>query len=289
MFRFCKPLPLLATTFVALTATSCIEAERDEGTPQLVAFEILQRDWSPVTVDSAVPVPTVSPMVSFNARFDHLLDFNLLVNVDAGTAIEGLAAMTVTPSPVPPPSLSTVYSPNGHHKFALAARRGPDPGFEIRGPSLAVQPSGLPSGATVTVALDTSKLRGKKGQPVVLPAGVPTSWTVVTAPFSVTGETSMKPFAVDHDFMISASNVADANFASKVTVSGSVDMVPVADLQVQVTAAKDSDTDFVVSPVGGAWPAGSVITVTVAADAADQFGIQLGTPAVVTFPVAAAP
>lgn len=279
MFKFNKPLPLLATAAAVLGLGGCVEADK-AGTPQLLAFEIIGPDGAPVESDPMVPVPVVSPMVSFNALFDDLLDYTLVQDADAGVGLPGVAAVAVTSNPAIMPVVSTTYTPNGHHKFVLLYPKGPNLSVQVA--------SGLPSGATVAVALDVTKLRGKNGQAAIIAPGVSPSLTFTTAPFSVTGQVGEEPSAVDAGLTISASNVAAADFVSKVSVSGAVDMVPVMNLEVDVAAAEGSATDFVISPKAEMWPAGAVITVTVAADAADQFGVPLGAPAVITFPIAAA-
>ncbi len=283
MLNFNRHPPLFVTAAAVMALVGCVEADKGGGTPQLLAFEIIGPNGAPVESDADAGVPVVSPMVSFNAIFDDFLDYSLVQDADSGVGLPGVATVAVTSNaPIMlPVSVSTTYTHQGHPKFGL---------LYPKGPSIAVQVApGLPSSATVAVALDETKLRGKNGKAVVITPGVATSFTFMTSPFSVSREMSDDPFAMDADLTVSASNVTAEDFIAKVSVSGTVDMMPITDLEVEVAAAEGSSTDFVITPKAEMWPAGAVITVTVAADAADQFGVQLGAPAVISFPIAAAP
>lgn len=277
MFKFCNPLPL-ALTAAAMWLPGCVEAD-EAGAPTLLAFELVGPDGAPVANEGMVPVPTVSPRVSLNALFDNIIDYTLVQDADAGVGKPGVVVVTAPNNPM----VSSNYTPNGHHKFTLLYPKGPTITAQIS--------PGLPSGAPVRAVLDVTKIRGKGGQPLALGPSVTPTLDFITAPFAVTGETPPEEggaFAADHAFKITASNLTSEAFATKVAVSGTLAMMPIAGLEAEVTVDEADPTSFLVSPKAGSWPAGATITVTVAADAADAFGVALGAPAVLTFPVAAA-
>lgn len=277
MLRFGRPLARAAAFAGALGLTGCVEADK-AGTPHLVSFDLIDATGAPIMRVPDAAVFTTSPRVTFMAVFDNVLDFSQIVNVDAGTTTPGLVTIAAVGNPV----ADAVYTPNGHNKFTL---------IYPKGPNITASPSpGLPSAASVTVALNTALLRGQNGQPLVVGAA-PASISFQTDPFSVKGEDPemMMPFSADHAFVVTASNIPNADFASKITVAGTVNMVPVVGLEYTVTVSEADPAQFLVAPKAGMWPAGSKITVTVAADAADQFGVALGMPATLSFDVAAPP
>lgn len=270
-----KPLPRAAFLAGALWLGGCIEADK-AGTPHLVSFDIIDATGSPVMRDPDAAVFTATPRASFTAIFDNLLDFTQIVDVEAGVGLPGVVNLTVKGVPA---AASTVYTPNGSAKFHF---------ITASGPSIVAMPmGGLPSGSSVVVALDTARLRGNNGQPVVIDPAIPAQISFETAPFGVTGETSDMPFTADHAFVITASNIPGEAFATKVTATSTLATV-VAPVAVTVTASEEDPTSFTVAPTAGMWPAGAKITVVVAADAADAFGVALGQPASLEFTVAAA-
>jgi hypothetical protein len=107
-----------------------------------------------------------------------------------------------------------------------------------------------------------------------------------TEVFGVTGETLDMPAMADHPFVITASNLPGDTFASKVTATSTVGAA-VTPEEVVVTPSMDDPAQFTVAPKSGMWPAGAKVTVTIAADAADQFGAALGAAVAIDFMVAA--
>jgi|GEM_PF-3840284 len=278
MIRFGKPLPRVAAIAGALWLSGCIEADK-AGTPHLVAFDIMDATGSPVMKDPDAAVFTASPRVSFRAVFSDLLDFSQIVDVDAGTGLPGLVTIQAASNP----SISTTYTPNGHHKFATP----PFFGGTTTGPNIAATVApGLPSGVPVLITLDITRLKGHNGVPLVVDPGVLPTISFQTLEFGVEGETSKLPFAADHAFAITATNLLGDTFASKVTATSTVGAV-VTPEEVVVELSKDDPAQFTVAPKSGMWPAGAKVTVTIAADAADQFGAALGAAVAIDFMVAA--
>lgn len=270
-----KPLPRVAFLAGALWLGGCIEADK-AGTPRLLAFDIIDATGSPVMKDPDAAVFTATPRASFTAVFDNVLDFTQIVDVEAGVGLPGLVTITVKGVPA---ATSTIYTPNGSQKYHLITAPGPN--------ITATPTDGLPSGASVVVALDTARLRGRNGQPLIVDPALPAQISFETAPFGVTGEMSDMPFAADHAFVITTSNIPGEAFATKVSATSTVATVP-APVDVTVTASEEDPTSFTVAPTAGMWPAGAKITVAVAADAADAFGVALGQPVSIDFTVAAA-
>lgn len=278
MLGFEKPLPRAAFLAGALWFGGCIEADK-AGTPHLVAFDIIDATGSPVMREPDAAVFTATPRASFTAVFDNVLDYTQIVDVEAGVGLPGVVTLTVDAMPR---GISTIYTPNGNHKFHF---------ITAAGPNIAATPmGGLPSGANVVVALDTARLRGHNGQPVVIDPAIPAQISFQTAPFSVKGEDPapmMPAFSADHAFVITASNTPGEAFATKVTATSTIGAVATP-VDVTVAPSEADPTSFTVAPTAGMWPAGAKITVVVATDAADAFGIALGQPASLEFTVAAA-
>ena len=177
------------------------------------------------------------------------------------------------------PMVSTVYVPNGHHEFHLLFPPGPSITAQVA--------PGLPSGAAGSVTLDTSKIRGKGGQQLTIAANKTAQWNFVTAPFAVSAAQTQMEYPASDPLVIATSNLPAEDFATKVTVTGTLNGMPIADLAVEVKPDESSPTQFTIAPAAETWPEGAIITVTVAG-AADAYGVALAAPAVLTFPVAAA-
>ncbi|MCG5054025.1 MAG: hypothetical protein KA712_13760 [Myxococcales bacterium] len=273
MFRFGRPFLLLG--FAALVPmTACVETDK-AGTPTLLAFDVVGPSGSPVTRDPDAGVFSVPPRVSFNALFSELLDFDPLVDVDAGVDKPGVVLIEATGNP----TATTVYTPNGDSQFTL---------IYAPGPSISAQPvPGLPAGSAVKVSLNTAIMRGKNGAPLVVGPSAAPVLTFVTDAFMVVGEESEMPFTADHVFKITANNLPADTFASKISVSVSVGTVPVAGVETEITPDESDPASFSIAPKSGMWPAGASVVVTVAQDATDLFGVPLGQLVTLTFPVAA--
>jgi hypothetical protein len=280
MIRFGKPLPRVAAIAGALWLSGCVEADKS-GTPHLVAFDIIDATGSPVMKDPDASVFSVSPRVTFAAVFDDLLDFSQIVNVDSGVASSALVTIASGTTPI---VADTAYTPNGHYKFTL---------IYPKGPNITAAPSpGLPSGSAVTVTLNTAMLRGHNQVPLVLGMVSPTL-TFQTDAFGVARnpdperEDDSEPVNADQPFEVKASNIPNEVFSTKISVTGVLDMVPIDGLEATVTVSEGDPAVFLVAPKSGLWPVGAKITVTVAKEAADQFGMALGQPATLSFDVVA--
>lgn len=274
MFQSRKTLPLVATAAAALWLAGCVEAEK-AGRAQLLSFDIIGPDGAAVPKDPLVPVPVASPRSSFTALFDNPIDFELVQDADAGVGKPGVVTVTAPNAPM----VTTLYTPNGHHQFTLIYPKGPTITANLS--------PGLPSGVPVTVTLDAQKLRAKDGQPAIVPPGM-NVLSFVTAPFSVGPAAMQMAYPADAPLTIATSNLPEETFGTKVVVTGvGADMMALS-LETEVKPVEGDPTQFTIANKNGAWPEGATITVTIAADAADFFGMPLAAPTVITFPVAIA-
>lgn len=201
-------------------------------------------------------VPTLPTRVRFKAIFDALLDSSRLGDVDAGAAgVITASAVLASGAPAINVPTTTSYNPAG------VFMAGP-------GPSLVADPApALPSGSSVTLALDRASITGKDG----LPFQGPDTFAIVTEPFAVT-------------VMYLEDEIA-RGYAIPLTFSG----LPAADIAqtIKVVNASGAEVDIVVAPTDedpasfeveyakeGGWPLGAY-TLTIAATAADVFGVPL--------------
>jgi hypothetical protein len=277
MLGYEKPLSRAAFLAGALWLGGCIEADK-AGTPRLVSFDIIDAKGAPVMRDFDAAAFTATPRATFTAIFDNLLDFTQIVDVEAGVGLPGVVNLTVQGVPA---AATTVYTPNGSAKFHFITASGPS--------IIATPTGGLPSGSSIVVALDTARLRGNNGQPLVVDPAIPAQLSFETVPFGVTRETGVpdKALALDEAAVIEATNIPAEAFATKVTATSTLATLA-APVDVTVTPSEDDPAKFKVAPTAGMWPAGATINVIVAADAADAFGVALGQPAAIEFTVAAA-
>lgn len=292
---------------VALGGTACTPSNSvKSGAPVIVSFGAVDPNGKPVTFTSeagvAVPAP---PLIHFVAIFDRVLDGDSLEDADGGVPKAGLAAgdygLPATPMPV-----ITDYSPNGDSQFFLKLPAGP---------SLTVTPvCGLPTGSSVKIALDLTKLRAHDLGSVATPgAGVASSLTFTADVLSV-AIAIPPPVDPDPDAGLPVGNdpqtVVDVKFndatpgatplpgcqtlpstANHIHVSATLAGVPVVPFEAVVAQDKDDPTHWTVSPPGttadvtGSWPAGALVTVTIDATATDNFSVPLGSPSTASFMV----
>jgi hypothetical protein len=203
----------------------------------------------------------VSPIAQIKLVFNQLLDGDKIEDVLDGGGVRGktdVASLTWSGAPAgaPPIVAVTTYNPTGATGVTMPA------------PSVLVSPDpGLPSGATVVLALAREKITSKKGTPFAGPA----QQTLQTEPFSATasfmdGDT-LGPATQIH---LAFSNVPGDGAAAAITVTAGGVAVPLD--------VKPDDMDhrvLVVTPRAGAWMIGSGYMLAVATTAADLFGVKL--------------
>ena len=296
----------LGSGFVLVSAISGCTPDNTvkPGPPELLAFSVRGPDGNPVaitTADDGGASDPIAPLSAFVAVFDRLLDPTTLETIDPdGGAIsekDGIGVVESGDTPVPS---TTLYVPNGDAFFTL---------IYPKGPSVIITPTrGLPSSSPVTVTLETGKLRSHdQKSSVVLGDGGMSTLTFETQPLSVTVSVPAPvppdggadaddggagdgggmsnwvtpPVAPDFDVSISFNNFTDKD-ATEAAIKVTVNTVPVA-----ATVEPDPSTPgaWTAKHPDGGWPAGAVVTVTVGADAADQFHKTLGTATSATFTV----
>jgi len=241
------------------------------GAPQLVSLAVYDNtDGASTTaleLTSEAGAAAVSGYAHVTALFDRLLDpSGLIVFADGGPDVGAdLATVTATPGPTPP--WTSIYSANGG-----------DVGLYFpRGPSLVVTPSPtFPSGATIVVTLDKSKLHSRKGE-MVTGAGdlAAATLTFRTLPFDAA---VASPADAMSPVLVTFSNVpADTASASITMLSNGAAFT---DFDIGPDPSKDPRMLDLTPKT--AWPAGAAMQVDIAATAADALGAHLA--GAVTFP-----
>ncbi len=279
------------------------------GAPVMVTFSVVDPTGSTVELlteaGTTTPVP---PLSTFYALFDRILDPTPLEELDGDGGItpkEGAANVAWSGGAIPVKSL---YVPDGDRKFTLIAAA-----YGLRdGPSLTVTPTmGLPSGSSVTVALEPSKVRSHdQTTPFVAGDGVMTMLTFETEPLTATvtvpaapeapdagtddagtddaGASGGAPPSVATDYVVNVSfnNLTTDATADVIQVSATLAGAPIAGFD-SPPPARDAmkPTDWDISPPQDGWPPGAVVTVTVGAAAADNFQQTLAAPVSATFTV----
>jgi hypothetical protein len=157
------------------------------GAPVMVTFSVVDPNGSEVALvtDAGTTTP-VPPLSSFYALFDRILDPTPLEEVDADGGItpkEGVAKVAWSGGSIP---VTTLYIPNGDQQFTLLPAAFGVP--YNNGPSLTIKSAmGLPSGSSVTVALEPSKVRSHdQTTPFVVGQGVMMMLAFETEPLTAT-------------------------------------------------------------------------------------------------------
>jgi hypothetical protein len=238
-----------------------------------------------VTADGAAL--SITGFVHLSALFDRLLDPTSITSLDGATdfGATDLVSISVTPGPTPPAlTLTSIYTPNGGEIGLI---------FPL-GPSIATTASPtFPSGSTITVMLNKSKIRSKAGQPFTGEGALADGQlTFQTALFAASidvpvGDASdgggvdggPPPAAPGMEpITITFNNLPGAAINDHVRVS--VLNVPQA-----ITIGPDANgtpTVLVVTPQTN-WPPNATIDVTVDATAADALGGTTGVATTTSF------
>jgi Big-like domain-containing protein len=237
------------------------------------------------TWDCSAFSPTAQPLFVF----DRLLDSKPLDPGDAA-ALTQIASVTVTPPAAMPVAVAANYASNGSPNETLFSLFT----FRADGPSLFFSGDpALPVNSIVRLTLDATKVLAKDGKTPFTATGTlgGGSLAFTTGGFSASistppteaspadaGACTPPPTVVKPDqtpVTITFTNIVDPSaIAANVTVSAT----PVAGgagTPVPFDAASTDGLNVTLTPHMN-WPASSVITVTLAATAADVLGEQLG-------------
>jgi hypothetical protein len=263
--------PFLARILLlAALAGGCGSDTKDPGPPQLVKF--LAVVPGEMDLDLLAPldggVPAVSGIASFKLVFNQLLDGDKIETVTGGQVLPrtDVASIVWTGAPPGAPAIvaSTTYDPSGAASVTVPA------------PKLLIAPSpGLPSGATLQVKLDKTKVTGKKGAAFV---GAEIQM-VTTAPFAASASVVADDVVgADLQLAVTFTNAPAMTVAQQITLTSGG--MPVT---VQVTPDAADARKVAVAPM--TWVPGQAYTLTVAKDAADLFGVKLAEPLVVKFSI----
>lgn len=282
--------PMLGLLWLsALAPAGCNDIEGPKpGAPVLAAFDVVDPAGMPVALTGDGAAALVSPRSHFALRFDRLLDGDLLEPTGDG-GVMGAAGVAIITAPGSPRA-SVVYVPNGDSDFKL---------LFAPGPQLLITPiPTLPSGSTVTVALDKSKFRGKDGLgPYVVAPGISDGVSFATAPFAASisaGETGGAADAGPAGLAALAAvtvvfnNLPQEGVAAHITVQVSPAGGGPSAMTDAAAAPAPSEMDpaiWTVSPKAARWPAGATVTVTVDATAKDALGMPIAAPAMAVFTV----
>lgn len=288
----------------ALGGTACTPSNSvKSGAPVILSFGAVAADGiTPVAFVTEAGVVPVPPLVHFVAVFDRLLDGDSLEDADGGVPKAGIASGDYG-TPVGPVPVTTNYVPDGDSTFF---------GYAPQGPSLTVSPvCGLPTGASVQIALDVTKLRSHDLSTVAtLGEGVTSTLTFTTDALSATIDIPPPldlpglPVGNDPQTLVNVTfNDATPgptplpgcatlpSTATHIHVSATLAGVPVLPLEAVVAAVDGDPTQWTVSPPGttadamGSWPAGALVTVTIDGTATDNFEVPLGSPTTASFTV----
>jgi hypothetical protein len=281
------------------------------GAPLLVKFSVIDPSGQGLELVTEAGVSTVPPLSKFYALFDRLLDATALETVegDGGTLTpkEGVARITWSGGAIP---AQTLYIPNGDPKFTQVPAIFLGIPFG-NGPSLTITPlSGLPSGSMVTVGLDPMKVRSHdQTTPFMAGDGGSASLTFVTDPLAASvvvpaveppdggdvdggasdgGDAGMAPGVqppVDTDYVVHVSFNNQTAASTAAQIHASVGGIPISAMDAMVTPDDMSQGGWTVTPPNGGWPPGAMVTITVGAGAADNFGQTLGAPVSASFTV----
>jgi hypothetical protein len=277
-----------ALVVLALAGASCGDAaSAPHGAPVLMtvywnAAGSRVVAWSPPAVPDPSQVASAPP---FATEIDFVFDRRLDGNRVEDSITEG--GVTMERSKAVPPI--TVASPSG---LTVEVLYNSLPLFGGSSSYVLVQPqpAGVPSGSTVTFALDRSNLTSVYGEPMLAPDSV----SIVTDAFTVApvlpggAPDAGAPPTVGATFQLPLSfsnRPADAGVAAPFVHARAGG----ADLPVALVSDPTKPTFLYLVPAacGGMWPGGATVDVTIDAGLPDTFGVPLGAGAAATFVVGA--
>jgi hypothetical protein len=279
-----RPLALAASLTFALLSGACGSDEpvAPHGSPVLtqvywVAGTVAKLVWSrvpdPKLAEAVAPLATEIDFV-----FDRRLDGD---GIEDRFTVGGV--MMTRPKAMPPitvgwsdratapgePPTNLVVSYNSLAQF------GDDTSYVFARP----QPTGLPSDTLVTFTLDLANLASEYGEPADAPATIPVKTTAFTASIAAPPAAVVRTYALPVVFGNRVSGAAAAAPFVSVTAAG-------VTVPSKVLADPNDRARVYVSPadcLGGLWPAGTKLTVTVDAAMTDTFGRALEAGVTATF------
>ena len=310
---------MVGCAFAAMAASvGCTPSNKvPAGAPVLVNFVVVDPTGAAVdlTPTEAGTTPQVPALSTFYALFDRLLDPTTLETIDSDggtiTPNQGVAVIQWSGGSV---ASHILYVPNSDAKFTLIPALFGIP--YANGPSITVSTTmdlGLPSDSAVTVGLDPGKVRSHdQATPFKVDDGVTSPVTFHTEPLTASivvpvpepsdaaaaddagtddastgdgGTGASTPPPVDPAYVV---HLSFNNFTADATAAQirTTDMAGTPIDLGAVVARDDMDpTGWMVSPPSTGWPPGAAITITVGANAVDNFGIKLGAAASASFTV----
>jgi hypothetical protein len=271
---------------LAGAALACNEDDQRAGLPVLEAVEVVDATGTVIDLQVDGGAPAVTPLAHFVFRFDRLLDATLLEQIIDGKPV-GRAGIALIEGPGGARGEIT-YVPNGDSRFALVFPRGPQ--------LLVTATPTLPSGSAVRVSLDRTKIRGKAAPDTGYSLGEDVRADVLaftTEPFAATiagaaggpaPDGGPPRLARDEAIQVRFNNLPEAQIARVVTVEVlDAAGAPAPGAGGEVQPDPEAPTGVLVTPTGGAWPAGASVIVRVAAEARDALGVPMAAPTSATF------
>jgi hypothetical protein len=214
--------------------------------------------------------------------FDRLLDGSRIEDVVTQNGVE-----TTVPKATPPVTTSWPDSATAMSTppFSDEVRYNSEPNYGPATAYVLLQPAviGFPSSDTITFTLDKTSLTSAYGDQMIGPSQI----SVTTGPFSASFPL---PSGADGSASVPPNFLFPAIFSNRVASAASV--APFVHLEangvpvpVVLTADASDQTIVYLSPASclGGWPVGVPIDVTIAAGAADAFGVAMTGDAHTTF------
>lgn len=259
------------------------------GPPVLLSFSVIDNaTGAPLDLTSDGAVIQVSGFVHLNAIFDRLLDPISVTALDGGVD-NGTDVVSGSYAPALPVgssvTLTSIYTPNGDPVQHLVFSAGP---------SITTMASPtFPSNSTVTVQLDKTRIRSKKGDPFTGDGNLASGQLVFhTLPFDASITVPMADPDPDAGADAGTPPVAPMMQAATIGFTN----VPGSDIatHVTVTANGTAFTDVVITTGGSGatavdvapnttWPPNATIVITVDATATDAVGVAIDAAASASF------
>jgi hypothetical protein len=277
-----RPGPLLL--LAGGLAAACSSGSEPHGAPVLLSVQWITGGtrtpvWTPTQAGLA-QAPAAGQEVDF--VFDRLLDGNRIEDVVTQNGGEMTVPKATPPITTSWPDAATMMSTP---PFSDQVRYNSEPYYGPATAYVLLQPTvvGFPSSDTVTFSLDKTNLTSAYGDQMTGPSQI----SVTTGPFSAS---FVLPAGSDGSASVPPSYTLPIVFSNRVVSATSVEPfvhVEANGVPVPVLLAADTSDPTVIhlSPASclGGWPIGVPIDVTIAAGAADAFGVAMTTDAHTTF------
>lgn len=262
--------PLSGRILLFALLAGCGSDAKDPGPPNLTKF--LVQVPGEMDLDLLAPpdggVTAVSGAASFKAVFSQLLDGDKIETVNGAmvTPKTDVASVVWVGAPAGAPAItaSTSYDPSGAAGVTMPA------------PKILISVSpGLPSGATLQVKLDRTKVVGKKGAQFV----GPDTQMLTTLPFAASP-------SVMADQVVGADTLVEVAFTNVPAMDvGMHIQLTSGGMAVMADVKPDGMDPRKVTVMPMMWVPGQSYTLTVDKDAADLFGVKVTAPVAVSFTI----